>query len=96
MKGMPDSLEMAEIACDRAAAAMEDVERTRREQQELVERLRQLETAAFGGPHQNDSAHARAELGPIRHQPCQEGMSYFEPAPANGEGSKGDPPVSKP
>ena len=47
--GLLDAREMAESARDRAAAATEAAERTRREHQGLVERLRQLETAAFGG-----------------------------------------------
>ena len=39
--------EMAESARDLAAAVVNAAERTRREQQELVKRLRQLEIAAF-------------------------------------------------
>ena len=91
-----DAREMAESARNRAAAATEAAERTRREQQGLVERLRQLETAAFGGPQQNESARARAGLGPSRRQRRRQGVSDFEPAQKSGEDSKGDPPVGKP
>ncbi|CAI5722004.1 unnamed protein product [Peronospora effusa] len=47
-----DAREMAERAQDRADAATEAAERSRREQLVLVEWLRQLETTAFGGPQQ--------------------------------------------
>uniref|UniRef100_M4B918 Uncharacterized protein n=1 Tax=Hyaloperonospora arabidopsidis (strain Emoy2) TaxID=559515 RepID=M4B918_HYAAE len=50
MNGLLDAREMAESARDPAAAATKADERTRQEQQGLVERLLQLETAAFGGP----------------------------------------------
>uniref|UniRef100_A0AAV1U8X0 Uncharacterized protein n=1 Tax=Peronospora matthiolae TaxID=2874970 RepID=A0AAV1U8X0_9STRA len=71
--GLLDAREMVESAQDRAAAATEAAERTRREQQVLVERLRQLETATFGGPQQNESARARAGLGPSRRQRRRQG-----------------------
>uniref|UniRef100_A0AAV1UVI2 Uncharacterized protein n=1 Tax=Peronospora matthiolae TaxID=2874970 RepID=A0AAV1UVI2_9STRA len=91
-----DALEMAERARDRAAAVTEAAERTRREQQGLVERLRQLETAAFCGPHQNESTRARAGLGPSRRQRRRQGMSDFEPDTEEQGRSKGDPPAVKP
>ena len=78
-----DAREMTESSHDRAAA-----ERTRREQQGLVERLRQLETAAYGGPQQNESARARTRLGPSRRQRRRQGVSDFEPAQKSGEDSK--------
>ena len=84
-----DAREMAESAHDRAAAATEAAERTRRKQQELVERLRQLETAAFGGPQQNESARARAGLGPSRRQRRRQEVSDFEPAQKSGGGFEG-------
>ncbi|CAH0486085.1 unnamed protein product [Peronospora farinosa] len=87
---------MAERAQDRADAATEAAERTRREQLVLVERLRQLETTAFGGPQQIESARVRAGLGPSRRQRRRQGMSDFEPAQKSGEDSKGDPPAGKP
>ncbi|CAI5704894.1 unnamed protein product [Peronospora effusa] len=61
-----DARKMAERAQDRADAATEAAERTRREQLVLIERLRQLETTAFGGPQQIESARVRAGLGPSR------------------------------
>ncbi|CAI5711108.1 unnamed protein product [Peronospora destructor] len=70
--GLLDARE-PESARDRAAAATEAAERTRREQQGLVERLRQLEIAAFRGPQQNESARARAGLGPSRRQRRRQG-----------------------
>lgn len=91
-----DAREMAERAQDRADAATEAAERTRREQLVLVERLRQLETTAFGGPQQIESARVRAGLGPSRRQRRRQGMSDFEPAQKSGEDSKGDPPAGKP
>ena len=45
--GLLGTSEMDESACDRADAATKAAEETRREMQELVKRLRQLETAAF-------------------------------------------------
>ena len=75
-----DAREMAESARDRAAAATEAAERTRREQRGLVERLRQLETAEFGGPQQNESARARAGLSPSRRQRRRQGVSDYESA----------------
>ena len=55
--GLLDAREVAEKAQDRAADATEAAESTRRKQKGLVERLRQLETAAFGGPSRT-SLHA--------------------------------------
>ncbi|CAI5705686.1 unnamed protein product [Peronospora effusa] len=88
--------EMADRAQDRAVAATEAAEHTRREQRVLVERLRQLETTAFGGPQQIESALFRAGLDPSRRQRCRQGMSDFEPVEKSGKDSKGDPPVGKP
>ncbi|CAH0479815.1 unnamed protein product [Peronospora belbahrii] len=75
--GLLDACEMVESAQDRVAAAAEAAERTRGEQQVLVERLCQLETATFEGPQQNESARARAGLGPSRRQRRRQGMSHF-------------------
>ena len=88
--------EMADRAQDRADAATEAAERTRREQLVLVERLRQLETTAFGGPQQIMSARVRVGFGPSRRQRRRQGMSDFEPAQKSGEDLKGDPPAGKP
>ena len=62
----------------------------------MVERLRQLETAAFGGPQKNESASALAGLGPSLRKRRRQVMSDFEPAQARGEGRKGDPPAGNP
>ena len=76
--------------------AREMVERTRREQQGLVERLHQLETAALGGPYQNEPARARAGLVLSRRRRRRQGMPKFEPTQKSREGSKRDPPAGKP
>uniref|UniRef100_A0AAV1U0G1 Uncharacterized protein n=1 Tax=Peronospora matthiolae TaxID=2874970 RepID=A0AAV1U0G1_9STRA len=77
--------------------ALDMAERTRREQQGLVvEYLRQLESAAFSGLQQNESARARAGLGPSRRQRRRQGMSDFEPLQKSEEGPKGNPPAGKP
>ncbi|CAI5730212.1 unnamed protein product [Peronospora farinosa] len=86
---------MAERAQDHADAATEAAERTRREQRVLVEHLRKLETTAFGGPQQFESARVRAGLGPSRRQRRRQGMPDFKRTQKSGEDSKGDPPVGK-
>ncbi|CAH0513305.1 unnamed protein product [Peronospora belbahrii] len=85
--GLLDARGMDESAQDCAAAETETAERTRPEQQMLVERLRQLETATFGGHQQNESARAQAGLGPRRRQLRRLRMSDFGPAPESGESS---------
>ena len=78
--GLLDARAMAESARDRAVASTTAAERTRREQRGLVERPRHLETAAFGGPQQNDSARSRARFGPSSRQRRRQGVSDYESA----------------
>ena len=65
MNGLLDAREMAESSRDRAGAATEAAERTRWEQQGLVERLRQLETAAFEDPSRTSLCALGQDLVPV-------------------------------
>ena len=87
---------MTESARDRAAAATDAAARSRRKNQRLVERLRQLKTAAIGGPQKRDSARTRAGLGSSRCQRRRLGVSDFDPAQKRGENSNGDTLAGKP
>ena len=96
MNGLLDVREMVKSTRDRATAAMEAAERNRREQQGLMECLRQLGTASFGGTQQNEPARTCAGLSLSRRQRRRPGKSDFEPTQKRGERSKGDPPAGKP
>ena len=71
---LQDARLMAGSAREDANAATSAAEKTRREQKVLVERLRRLETEAFGQPQQEQPVREQRRLG----------LSDYEPASAAG------------